>query len=77
MAMSERCDDCLDDFCGGPRFAVIKRNVLTTEEQEAADFSTDPFAKALMLWRQTFVCAACSGWYEDALELTSEDAEYA
>lgn len=71
--MSERCDDCLDGL-GNVRFVVIKRNVLTPEEQEVADFSADPFAKALMLYRQAFVCEACAGWHRDALELTAEEA---
>jgi hypothetical protein len=71
--IQSRCDDCLDDFGNSARFAVIKRNVLTADEQEAVDFSTDPFAAALMKYRQTFVCASCAGWYEDALELTAEE----
>lgn len=69
-----RCDDCLDDLGDGPRFAVIKRNVLTPEEQQAVDFSADPFATALMSYRQTFICEACAGWYDDALELSVEEA---
>jgi hypothetical protein len=65
-----RCDDCLDEIGDGLRFAVIKRNVLTPEEQEAADFSTDPFAKALLMYREVFVCWSCEGWYDDAIEVS-------
>lgn len=56
-----RCSDCLNEFNGGPRFAVIK-------EDKSQSYNEEERLLGAHLY-EVFVCADCSGWYPDAAEV--------
>lgn len=59
-----RCSDCLAEFNAGPRFAVIK-------EDKSQSYSDEERQLGGHLY-QVLVCADCSGWYDDAVDVSPE-----
>jgi hypothetical protein len=60
-----RCSDCFELFHKNKRFAVIKEDKSQKYNYEERSLGAHLF--------QVLVCADCSGWYKDALEVP-EDA---
>jgi len=54
-----RCSDCLTEFQGGTRFAVVKTDTSQPYSDEELQLGGHLY--------QVLVCAACAGWYEDAV----------
>ncbi len=54
-----RCSDCLQEFDGGPRFAVIK-------EDKSQSYSEQERFWGGHLY-EVFVCKDCAQWYGDAV----------
>jgi hypothetical protein len=57
-----RCSDCLDDFDGGPRFAVIKNDTSQSYNDEERLLGAHLY--------QVLVCEACAQWYDDPVQVT-------
>jgi hypothetical protein len=60
-----RCSDCLAEFQGGPRFAVVK-------EDKSQSYSAEERQLGGHLY-QVLVCADCAGWYDDAVNVSADD----
>ena len=56
-----RCSDCLNEFHGGPRYAVIKEDRSRSYSKEERQLSGHLY--------EVLVCGDCVGWYEDAAEI--------
>ena len=56
-----RCSDCLHEFRGGSRFAVIK--------EDTSWYYTDEERLLSGHLYEVLVCGDCVGWYEDSVEL--------
>lgn len=56
-----RCSDCLQEFHGGQRFAVIK-------EDKSQPYNDEELSLGAHLY-QVLVCGDCAGWYEDPVEV--------
>ena len=52
-----RCSDCLNEFHGTPRFAVIKTDKSQVYSEEERLLGGDLY--------QVLVCGDCAEWYED------------
>ena len=63
--MSEvmRCSDCLSEFHGGARFAVIK-------EDKGQSYNDEERRLGAHLY-QVLVCSDCKDWYDDPIEVTT------
>lgn len=56
-----RCSDCLSEFHGGARFAVIKEDKSRAYTDEERKLSGHLY--------QVLVCLDCKDWYDDAVEV--------
>jgi hypothetical protein len=56
-----RCSDCLEEFGGGLRFAVIKEDKGQSYNEEGRLLGGHLY--------QVLVCWSCADWYDDAVEV--------
>lgn len=54
-----RCSDCLDEFQGRARYAVVKEDTSQSYNDEERLLGAHLY--------QVPVCQRCSGWYDDAV----------
>jgi hypothetical protein len=62
-----RCSDCLQEFDGGPRFAVIKEDKSRSYNDEERLLSGHLY--------QVLVCGGCVNWYEEFAEVPRANDE--
>lgn len=56
-----RCSDCLNEFHGGARFAVIKEDTSQLYTDEERNLGGHLY--------QVLVCLDCKDWYDDPVEV--------
>lgn len=59
-----RCSDCLEEFRGGQRFAVLKEDTSQPYTDEERELGGHLY--------QVLVCRNCAGWYKDAVAASPE-----